>query len=418
MDSSSIGQLLSGLFSGGAGIAQLIQASTNAQGGAAAASPFGSQYGSYQPQLQSAVTGLGTQQGQVTSGINGIASQVAGLSGGASGNINNNASALNQPISSVQGMNPNAGTVSSAISGSGGQLVSDVNSLASNYMANPAIQSEYQLGLNSVNAGLAAQGLSSSGAADIQLEQYGQDFAANAYQQQLSDILNTSQTAFSQNVGSTQLGAALQGQTFGQGIQQQSLISQLLGEQAGLYGQGEQAALSPLSTAGGLLGTSGNLGLSSQQNLISQLLAASGATTGSPGTAGAILSNEFSNTNTALGNLGAGIGGAAGSLLGTNGALSGLSGMIQSLLGSGGNTGNTGGSLGNILNSLGSSATGGDLSGILSQFSGAGDVSNVFGNSVTDLGTLTNNVLGDAGATLGGLDAGTSVGSDLAASFL
>lgn len=378
-DAGSLASILSGLFTGGLGISQLMGG--NATQSAAMASPFQSQYASYQPQVQGAIGNIQQQQAGSNNNLSNIIGSLESISGGNP--------TISGAIGAIGGLNTNAGSVPTSVSSAGGNLASSISNLSSNYLNDPVIQSELQTGMSTVNRGLAAEGLSGSGAQQVELQQYGEQFAQGQYQTQLQDLISGSQAAFGENVGATQLGAQLQGQTFSQGLQQQQGIG-------GLASTLSQLQTGQLTSAGSLATQAGSMFLNSDQGLLNSLEALSGATTGSPSTAGIINSEQFGQTQQGVANLGSG----------ATGLLSGLSSLF-------GGSGGTGG-LGSILSGLGTS----DTNGLLGSLFGGGSVSNIFGNSTTDLGTLGGNVLGDAGATLGGVDAGTSVGSDLASSFL
>lgn len=361
--SGDLGALLSSIFTGAIGAGQLFGGGSgsvtgSAAAGAAAANPFGGQFGSYQPQLQQAITGQTGQIGAVGSNISPIIQQLLGMGGNAAG---------------------------TAMAGSPGSLTSQLNSLATNYMANPAIKAQYQLGLDTTTAGLAATGNLASGKQMVELEKYGQQFASNAYQQQFQDILAGNSQAFQQN----------------------ATVQQLL---AGALG-----------TAGGLQNQASQIGISGQGNLIQQLLAASGATTGSPATAGGILSGQFDRSQQAQANLGSGLSGVLSRLLGGGGAGAGggtgsppgLSSLINSLLGGGGADAIIG-SLGGAASFLGAGEAGGLLGvgGGLGSLGGIGDVSAGLGGILPGLdasgGIGSSLGLGDLGGIFSGFDSGAA----------
>jgi len=386
MDPSSLAQLLSGIFSGAAGISQLGSAGTNAAAGAAAASPFGGQYANYQPMVSGQLANTGaeaTAGSQLTTGAgNALMGANTAVTGdpGALSTAQNLTSALNGQISGIAGLNTNAGSTTASENNAGSNLTSQLSALAGNYMSNPAIQAQYQLGLNSATRSAASSGTAVSGAALTQLEQYGQQYASGAYQQTFNDLVTGSTTANNENLQATQEQAALQGQTFNQGLAQNQGEASLLQQQeqnemgfnsAAVTNQQDTASnlMSQISGAGSLYNAStGNIN-NANQGLLSSLGQLSGATTGSPGAAGQILSGQFANTNTALGNIGAGITGAgsalgssAGSLLSSlfGGNSSGISDSLSSLFGSGSAQGALSGlTVDGLDSSLGSSASGG-----------------------------------------------------------
>lgn len=400
---TSLASLLSGIFSGAYGLNQLVgsgkdTAAGSAAAGAAAASPFQSQFGNYQPQVQGAINNAQGSQGALSSIISGIntsgaqgqlgalAAQAGGLNGAITGN-----QSLTSILSGLA--TQGAGGVSSAISGSGQSLQDQVAALSTNYMNNPAIQAQYNLGLDTVNRGLLATGYGGSGQQQAQLEEFGQQFASNAYQQQLQDILSTNQQAFGQNVGATQLGAGLQQQQFGEALQGTQLAGQF---QQNTFANQLQSILSQgnLVQSGSQLGLSGQglqiQGFSTlgneQQGLLNALGLFSGASTGSPATAGSILSGQFGNAQTAAGNLGAGITGIASGIDSASGGSlsSGLGNFLGNLFGGG----DIGTSIGDILSgTIGGGALGGGFSSL------GGDL----------LGLGTSGVEGDLGVGLGAL---------------
>jgi hypothetical protein len=356
--SASLAQMLSGLFSGAYGASQLFgsgagSAAGSAAAGAAAANPFAGQNAQYQPALSASLTGQQSLNNNVAGSMSSILNQLLGSAGSVQGS-----SSLTSMLQGLAGQQTALapGATSTAVSGPGAaqlgsaqSLQDQTTALAGNYMDNPAIKAQYQLGLDTVNRGAAANGTTGTGGAMAQLEQYGQTFASNAYQQQYTDILNTNQQEFGQNSTNTsqtqaaqnssfgnastltQLQAALQGQQFNQGL---NLNQQLAGFQSANAGI--------LSSAASAENGFGSTLLNGQQGITNSLLSASGATTGSPGTAGTILSGQFGNSQTAAGNLGSGITGIAssiGSLLNGSGAGSGISSYLSSLFGSGGATG-------------------------------------------------------------------------------
>jgi hypothetical protein len=386
MDPSSLAQLLSGVFSGAAGISQLGQAGTNAAAGASAADPFASQRPQYQAALSGQVGQINGQQASGTGTINSLLqnllsanTQVTG-DPGALATAQNLTAAQNGQIAGIGGLNSNAGTTTASENNAGANLTSQLSQLAGNYMSNPAIQAQYQLGLASATRGAAASGTAVSGGQLAQLEQYGQQFASGAYQQTFNDLVTGASTSNNMNLQATQEQAALSGQTFNQGLAQQQGMAGLLQQQEqNEMGFNQSAAANQQASAGNFINQIGTglsavnqsnaTNLQSSQGVLNSLLTASGASTGSPGTAGSILSGQFANTNTALGNLGAGITGAgsaigssAGSLLsslfGSGG--SGISGSLASLFGSGSAQGALGGlTIDGLESSLGSSTEGG-----------------------------------------------------------
>lgn len=413
MDANTLSALLSGagglyqFFGGGLG-----SASGSATAGAAAADPFASQRGTYQGQLGGAMGTLGGMASGATAGVNPMVSGLMGASG-------------NQTGQTLQGMfQQGPGQVPQAMLGSPAALQQQLGALAGNYMDNPAIKAQYGLGLDTVTRGMQASGYGGSGQEMKELSDYGQQFASQAYQQQFQNILAGNQQAYGQNLANTQEGAALQGQQFGQGMNLQQLLMQGLGQAGQLQ-----------------LGAQGQ-GIGAQGQLLQSLLAASGATTGSPGTAGNILAGAFSSNNSALGNIGQGLSGL-GSLLGGGGAaggggigngLSSLARQLSNLFGGGGG-GLGSGALGDLFGGGGifggSAGTLGTTPDLLGSLLGTGDLlpgatAADFGlNTGTDLlglfnpGTASAASAGatDVGAAAGGASAGAGVAALAAAPF-
>lgn len=366
MDPNSLGAALAGLFSGGVGLSQLFgsglgSVSGSAQTGAAAANPFGALFSQYQPQLQTAINQQGTNQGTATSSIDSLIQQLLG-------------SSSNATAQSLQGIFRNPAQMSAAQAGSPTSLNSQLNNLVSNFMNDPVIQAEYQTGLQSVNRGLAASGNLGSGAQQVELEKFGQQFAAEAYQQQFQDIINQSNSVYQQNAGNLAQNLGIQAQQFGQGS---SLQQQLM---------------TALSGAGSLQSNLNSNLLSSQQSLIQDLLQASGANSSNPTAAGQILAGAFNKNQQALANVGGG-----------------LSGLLSGLLGGGGSGGTSfGNNIGNLLNNLFSTSAWSSASGLL----GGADLTNLLGLSGTgDFGSALgiSGLFGTGGADA--FSAGSQIGS-------
>jgi hypothetical protein len=397
MDPSTIAQLLSGIFTGGAGLAQLGQAGSSAAAGASAADPFASQRGSYQNMLSGLFSAVQGQQAGTNSNLGSVWNSLLGTNTNVGTSAYSqqgaqNTNALMYLSQLMAGQNTNTATgATTAMTNSASNLHSQINQLSSNYMDNPAIKAQYNLGLQAAQAGIQASGTSASGAQLKQLSDYGQQFASSAYQQQFTNLLNSNQQEYNQNLSNVQLNNSAAGQNLTQtlsgltsaaNVQSQALQGDLSLEGLNMQGQQESIAnrLSALTSAGSLMGTNSSLLLNSTQGLLNSALTASGASTGSPSTAGAILSGQFANTQTALGNLGSGI----------------------TALGSGLSSFSGGSGIGSLLNSLFSSGTSGGVSSFLSGLSG--------GDSVGDLATS----LGSS--TSGGLDALMAGGADTGAS--
>ena len=303
--SNGIGSLLQGLMgNGGAGLQSLLgglgsagsmggipQISPQLAGQAAdRADPFGPQRAQFADQLPQQ---LGTMRG-VANGS---------FLGAGSASVNPGLTASTGMAGVNPGLTNNAGTarVNSQFAGAAGQA--HMNPVLSAIQQNdPSMQFRYQQGLDAVGRGAAAGGFSSSGAQMLELEKFGQGFASTEFasmfqrQMQLQGVQDQIQ-----NQNFNQLGAL---QTAQQGVQQQNFGQQatLQQLQSGVQQQnfGQQATLQQLQSGVQQQNFVQNQSAQNQQfnqeNQIAQLLAQlSGATTGSPGTAGQILAH----TNTA-----------------------------------------------------------------------------------------------------------------------
>lgn len=362
---TSLASLLSGIFSGGYGLNQLFgsgssTAAGSAAAGAAAASPFQSQYGLYQPWVGNALTRNETTQTQLSDILQGAGASTQGTQN----NLTGLAGYLNMNLGNITG---DSGTLSQML-GSGANLQTQLSNLSSNYMNNPAIQAQYQIGLDSVNRGLQASGYGGSGAQQVELEKYGQQFASQAYNQEFQNLISGSNATFSQNQAANQTATGLQQQQYTNTLN--SILSQ-----GQLYNQAGQLGLAGLQTQLGGFGTL----FSGQQGELNSLGLFSGAQSSSPATAGSILSGQFGNSQTAAGNLGAGL---SGILSGVNGLTGGGFGnsvgdLLNNLLGGGGSYGSLlnggisqfidqfGGGIGSLGSSLGVGVSGGGLEGLI-----------------------------------------------------
>jgi len=395
MDESQLASLISGLVTAGTGISQL--SSNTTANAASLASPFASQYAGYQSYVP----------GQLTEEQNTIGNSTNSLAGitGALTNVNANVTGNPQLMQLMTQLAGSSSSVPSSVSGSASNLQSQLSALSGNFMSNPAIQAELQTGLGAVNAGAAASGTVGSGSQLLALQNYGQNFAASQYATQYNDILNANQQEYAQNTGATTLGAGLEAQQFSQASttnnaavnEQQSSIADIIQQ---------------LTSAGGIQENSGSLQLNSEQGLLNTLSQLSGATTGSPATAGTIASQQFGNSQQAAANVGSGLTGILSGLSGT----SSVSSLLGSLLSSSGS-----GSLSTLLGSgasslLGQSGAGTSLGNSLETFTSGSDGStafgNVFGGTDNSTNDLINNVENGDGvaSAVGGLDAGTGLG--------
>lgn len=147
-----------------------------------------------------------------------------------------------------------------ALNGVGTQLANLVANPSSIY-STPQYQSAFQQGQSAVNATLGAQGLNESGNQLAALQNYGQSFGANYYNQMLTQL-------------------------------------------SGLYGQNLQANQQGFNQ----LATAAQLGESQNSLAFNQLSQLSGLASGSPTAAAAAESNVFGNVNSSYDSVGQGIG--------------------------------------------------------------------------------------------------------------
>jgi hypothetical protein len=317
----SLGQDLTGILSGGLsaglGISGLAGGNLNQlQAGAAAANPFGSQSNKYYGPLQNLLGG-------------GLQNQIAGTQAGEQSVLNSITG--NQYIGSNTGLLSQMGNISTpGVTASlqnqvnnPTQLLSSVNqgnSQISNVLGqNPysftqGEQFQYNQGMGAVNASLAAQGMVGSGNQMISLENYGQNFASQATQQNLNNLFTANSQAQGLQGIVNQMGTNQFNETAGlgnylTGQQQQSFGNQLSTQQ--LYtGQQQDTAQNLMNLLSGQVGI-GSQGLQAFEGLIPGLLTATQASQSSPGTAGGILANLGVANQASAGNLASGIGGLA-----------------------------------------------------------------------------------------------------------
>lgn len=258
----------------GASLAQLLGGGNNSltgltQAAANAASPFGGHYSDYQQMLAQQVLG---QQSSITNGQKDIQAQ------------------LNQTLNYGNGTD----ALSMQMRGMAGTQKMDPALAA---LSNPtnAQQFEYQTGLNAMSRNQAATGSVGSGAALLEAQQYGQKSASQFLQQDFNNVATTQQ-----------LSNATQQQNF----------NQLSGLQGQIYNES--------SNASSLLQNMQNSTVANEGSFNTLLAALSGATTGSPGTAGNILSGQFAQQQSLVG----------GALQGANGLMGSLGNALGSATGS------------------------------------------------------------------------------------
>lgn len=316
----SLGQNLTGILGGGVaaglGLSGLEGGNLNQlQAGAAAANPFGQYAGGFVPMLQNLL--------------------------GSGGILNNASGAWRQEQGALAGLNPNIQTNTEGLSGLGNISTPGVTSALGNMVNNPLSgvqlpdslksilgespysftkgeQFQYQTGLDSLQRTQAAQGLTGSGNQAVALEQYGQNFASQATQQNIQNLFGAQNLA--NQMGQNQFGNALNlGQFLGN--QQQATFGNQLGVQQLESSQQQNSFNNASNRLSQILGIN-NQALNTQAGLLGPLLMATQASSSSPAAAGGILANLGVANQTSAGNLNSGIGGLAnglGNLLGSVG---------------------------------------------------------------------------------------------------
>jgi len=277
------------------------------QAGAVAANPFGSQADQYYGALSSLLNG--GIQGQVSTAQNNELAYLNSIMGNAQ--IGTNTGALNNAAT----IGPNAGSNALTSLVNNPQSVSLPSSVQSILSQNPysftsGEQFQYQQGMNAVNSTMAQQGLIGSGNQAVSLEQYGQNYASQATQQNITNLLNA-QSAANTAYG-TQTGAASGlGSLLSQ--QGQNTFSNLLGTQQLQTTQQQGTAGNLLNLLSGMTGINSQA-ISGNEGLLSSLLTATQASQSSPSTAGGILANLGVANQVSAGNLTSGLGGLANGL--------------------------------------------------------------------------------------------------------
>jgi len=308
----SLGQTLTGIMSGDVSTALGLQGLSGGnlnqlQAGAVAANPFGSQADQYYGALSSLLNG--GIQGQVSTAQNNELSYLNSIMGNAQ--IGTNTGALNNAAT----IGPNAGSNALTSLVNNPQSVSLPSSVQSILSQNPysftsGEQFQYQQGMNAVNSTMAQQGLIGSGNQAVSLEQYGQNYASQATQQNITNLLNA-QSAANTAYG-TQTGAASGlGSLLSQ--QGQNTFSNLLGTQQLQTTQQQGTAGNLLNLLSGMTGINSQA-ISGNEGLLSSLLTATQASQSSPSTAGGILANLGVANQVSAGNLSSGLGGLANGL--------------------------------------------------------------------------------------------------------
>jgi hypothetical protein len=325
-----IGNILAGGLSSALGIQGLAGGNENQlQAGAAASNPFGSQSNNYYSALQQMLTGSGgivgagaTNQNNETAFLNQImggatiGTNTGGLS--AQGNIS-----TPTQTSSLQTLANNPTQLISSLQGGGVALPSSISSILSQnpYQMTSGEQFQESQGLTNLNRSLAQTGQLGSGNQYAAAEAYGQNFASQATQQNITNLLGAQQSATSTattNQGLQSLVNSMGQNAFGNQLnlanllsgQQQNSFSNQLGTQQlqSTQQQNTQGNLQNLLTQ--LMGINQN-GVSAQEASLGGLLTASQASSSSPATAGGILANLGVANQASGSNIASGLGGLA-----------------------------------------------------------------------------------------------------------
>lgn len=339
----SLGQGLGDILSGGLSAALGLQGLTGGnlnqlQAGAAAANPFGQYASGFVPMLQQLLgSGSGSMANmaelqamseqsflQALEPSAHIGTDIGALTGAAN---------ISTPTQTGQlaALTNNPTQLISALQGGGIQTPAGITTLANQ---NPAAltagqQFQYGQGLDALNRSLAQTGQVGSGNQYAAATQYGQNFASQAYQQNVQNAL-----AAQQSIGQTAgVNQGLQGlvNQMGQnqfanvgslaqllGNQQQQTFGNILGSQQ-LQSQQQQNTQTNLSNLLSQLVGINSTGLNFQMGLLGPLLTATQASSSSPATAGGILSNLGVAQQNSAGNIASGlsgIGSGIGQLLG------------------------------------------------------------------------------------------------------
>jgi hypothetical protein len=350
-----IGDILSGGLSAALGIQGLTGTNYNQlQAGAAAANPFGSQANQYYSALQQMLLG-GINQSSANNfnATSNFLSQILPQQ-----TIGTNLGSLTQAAntgtptqtSQLQQLTNNPTQLISTLQGGGVQLPSSIQSILNQnpYQLTSGQQFQEQQGLDSLNRSLASTGQVGSGNQFAAAEQYGQNFASQAVQQNISNLLGAQQSAnqtSSTNQGLQSIINSMGQNQFGNTLnlaqlltgQNQQNFSNLLGAQQLQSSQQQNTGQNLQNILQLMMGIGQNY-TGNQLQQLNPLLTATQASTSSPATAGGILSN-LGVANQASGqNVASGLGGIA----------NGVGNLIQGInFGSGGATGSfSGGNFG------------------------------------------------------------------------
>jgi hypothetical protein len=332
-----IGDILAGGLSTALGISGLAGTNQNQlQAGALAANPFGSQSNQYYSALLQMLTGSGGIVGASAQSQNAETGFWQNLIPGAQistgiGSLN----AMSQPqtptqVNQLQNLINNPTQLIQSLQGGGVGLPSGISAILGQnpYELTSGQKFQEQEGLTNLNRSLAQTGQLGSGNQLAAADQYGQQFASQAVQTNIGNLLNAQQTA-NQTAGTNQGLQSLVNQMgqnqFGNisnlaslitGQQQNWFSNQLATQQ--LQSSQQQNTQGNLQNLLQLLGGINQRGLAGQEATLGGLLTASQASSSSPATAGGILSNLGVANQASGSNIASGLGGLAsgvGSLL-------------------------------------------------------------------------------------------------------
>lgn len=333
----SLGQDLTGILSGGLastlGLSGLAGGNLNQlQAGAAAANPFGQYATGFVPLLQqvlgSGAFGLPQEMLSAQQQDLGALQDLYKTA-----NIGTNTGALSQlgniltpgQASTMQGLVNNPTQLLSSVQQGNSQIG---NVLGQNpYGFTQGEKFQYEQGLGALQTTQAAQGLTGSGNQMAALEQYGQNFASQATQQNLNNMFQANSQAqglqgIVNAMGQNQFGNTLNLGQFLSGQQQNTFANQLGTQQ--LQSQQQQNTQQNLSNILTQMVGINQGEISNEMGLLNPLLTATQASLSSPATAGGILSNLGVANQQSAGNLASGMGGLANGLGGFGNMLSGL----------------------------------------------------------------------------------------------
>jgi hypothetical protein len=331
-----IGDILAGGLSAGLGIQGLAGGNLNQlQAGAAASNPFGQYATGFVPTLQNLLNPgqLGSIQGQTATAQQGELSLLNSIMGSA--NISTNTGGLSAQgnistpgqTSALQGLLNNPTQLLSTLQGGGVQLPSGISAILGQnpYSLTSGEQFQETQGLSNLNRSLAQTGQLGSGNQYAAAEQYGQNFASQAVQQNITNLLGA-QTSANQTsttnqglqglvnqMGQNQFGNTASLASLLTGQQQQSFSNQL-GTQQLQSTQQQNSQVNLQNLLQSMMGINSGA-INANLSILGPLLTATQASNSSPASAGGILANlgvanqaSGSNIASGLAGLGSGVG--------------------------------------------------------------------------------------------------------------